>query len=208
MGLTTDRISELLIPSWENRALVPARTELLRTYLALLLQWNSKMNLTAVRDPEQIVARHFGESLFAARHLFPELAAASVVDIGSGAGFPGIPIKVWNDKVELTLIESNQKKSAFLREAVRVLHLDQVSIQSARAETVATRADVVTLRAVEHFEQILPTARQLMHPRGRMALLIGEGQLQIVRAQLSDLAWQEPLRIPLSRNRVLLIGNS
>jgi len=208
MGVTASRISDLLLPFLEDRAIDRKQIELLRTYLELLLKWNSKMNLTAVRDPEEIVVRHFGESLFAARHLFPELVAASVVDIGSGAGFPGIPIKIWDDKVDLTLIESNQKKATFLREVARTLDLDQVSIQSTRAETTSAMASVVTLRAVEHFADILPTARQLMHQQGRLALLIGEGQLQTAKSQLSNLSWQEPLRIPLSNSRVLLIGNS
>ena len=208
MSVTANRISNLLLPFLEDRAIDRKQIELLRTYLELLLKWNSKMNLTAVRDPEEIVVRHFGESLFAARHLFPELVAASVVDIGSGAGFPGIPIKIWDDKVDLTLIESNQKKATFLREVARTLDLDQVSIQSTRAETTSAMASVVTLRAVEHFADILPTARQLMHQQGRLALLIGEGQLQTAKSQLSNLSWQEPLRIPLSNSRVLLIGNS
>jgi len=208
MSLTADRISDLLLPFLENYALDAKQVELLRAYLQLLLRWNSKMNLTAVRDAEQIVARHFGESLFAARHLFPELIPASVIDIGSGAGFPGIPIKIWNDKVELRLIESNQRKATFLRELVRSLELKQVSIQATRAEAATARADVVTLRAVERCEEILPVARELMHPSGRLALLIGEAQMQSAKAQVSDLSWQEQLRIPLSQSRVLLVGSS
>lgn len=208
MNLSADRISDLLIPFLGNHALDTTQVEGLRIYLDLLLRWNSKMNLTAVRDPEQIVLRHFGESLFAARNLFPDLVSASVIDIGSGAGFPGVPIKIWNDQAELTLIESNQRKATFLRELVRSLELKQVSIQSDRAETVATTADLVTLRAVERFDQILPTARQLMREDGRMALLIGAGQIQPAMTKLSTLAWQEALEIPLSQNRVLLVGNS
>ena len=208
MSLTANRISDLLIPFLENNALDAARLELLRTYLDLLLRWNSKMNLTAVRDPEQIVLRHFGESLFAARHSFPDSVPASVIDVGSGAGFPGIPIKIWNDQAEMTLIESNQRKATFLRELVRALELKQVSIQSARAETVATTADLVTLRAVERFDQILAAARRLMRQHGRIALLIGDGQVRTAQRQFPDLAWQDPLRIPLSQNRVLLVGSS
>ena len=149
MSLTTDQISDLLIPFLESQALDAPRLELLQTYLELLLRWNSKMNLTAVRDPEQIAVRHFGESLFAARHLFPEPTPASVIDVGSGAGFPGVPIKIWNVGAELTLIESNQRKATFLRELVRSLHLEQVSIRSTRAETIDAKAGLVTLRAVD-----------------------------------------------------------
>ena len=94
MTLREDRIPELLVPFLEGSALSTAQLERLRAYLDLLLKWNSKINLTAVRDPEEIVTRHFGESLFAAKRLFQDNQAESVIDVGSGAGFPGIP-KTW-----------------------------------------------------------------------------------------------------------------
>src|SRR5438094_5607441 len=111
-----DRIGDLLLPFINGSVLSGAQAKQLSLYLDLLLKWNSKINLTAVRDPEEIVTRHFGESLFAARQLFPEPIAGTVIDVGSGAGFPGIPIKIWNDAADLTLIESNQKKAVFLHE--------------------------------------------------------------------------------------------
>lgn len=207
MSLHPDRISELLVPFLENQTLSPAQHESLGTYLDLLLKWNAKVNLTSIRDPEEIVTRHFGESLFAARHLFSAPSPDSVIDIGSGAGFPGIPIKIWNDAVELTLIESNGKKAAFLREVARVLNLNQVNVYSRRAEDFSAKGSVVTLRAVERFEQILPTARTLLQPNGRIVLLIGEAQVQAARSALSDLTWLDPIRIPLSDKRVLFIGS-
>src|SRR5215468_1058001 len=153
MTLHSDRIQELLIPFLASDALDSSQIKSLQTYLDLLLKWNSKINLTSLRDPEAIVLRHFGESLFAARHLFPGPIASSVIDVGSGAGFPGIPIKIWNESTELTMVESNGKKATFLREAARALNLRQVAVESRRAEGLAARADVVILRAVERFEQ-------------------------------------------------------
>src|SRR5205823_5044403 len=105
MTLRKDLIAELLVPFLEGSALLSVQLERLRAYLDLLLKWNSKVNLTAVRDPEEIVTRHFGESLFAARQLFPEPIAGTVIDVGSGAGFPGIPMKIWNESAVLLLIE-------------------------------------------------------------------------------------------------------
>ncbi len=145
------------------------------TYIDILLRWNARINLTAIRDPEEIVTRHFGESLFAARHLFPlDRRAPSVVngvavaDVGSGAGFPGIPIKLWAPEISLTLIESNHKKATFLREVIRALTLTDVNIQNARAESLPPASfDVVTLRAVERFESVLPIAAALVKPQGR-----------------------------------------
>ncbi len=198
------------------------------TYIDLLQRWNSRINLTAIRTPEEIVTRHFGESLFAARGLFPNSSASSapsalkaveVADIGSGAGFPGIPIKLWAPDIHLTLIESNHKKAAFLREVTRALTLTNVNVQTARAEDIAVSHssaaslpafDVVTLRAVERFGAILPVAASLVAPRGRLALLISSTQAQPDQLTMPRLAyhfaWSDPFAIPLSRSRVILIG--
>src|SRR5262249_54207567 len=191
-----------------GRELDDKQLQSIRTYLDLLIRWNSKINLTAVREPEEIITRHFGESLFAATRLFPKPDAVSVIDVGSGAGFPGIPIKIWNDGVELILIESNRKKGVFLREVARALNLKQVSVLVARAETSTSRANVVTLRAVERFDQVLPVARQLLAPSGRLTILIGEAQIPAAHASLPDLNWQKPTPIPMSSSRVVLVGIS
>ena len=202
------------------------------TYLDLLLKWNAITNLTSVRTPVEIVARHFGESLFAARHLFPDpTATATLADVGSGAGFPGLPIKLWAPKLYVTLIESHGKKSTFLREVVRALAVADVDVFAGRAEDLAARFqeapepatregntepkpapsgcfDVVTLRAVEQFELVLPVAGSLLQPAGRLALLIGEEQVQPAATLLPTFQWENPRAIPNSRNRVLLIGQS
>jgi len=190
-------------------------------YIDLLLRWNARINLTAVRQPEEIVTRHFGESLFAARRLFPAPMADSqppadhqrpttnnrVIDVGSGAGFPGIPIKIWAPQVHLTLIESNQKKTTFLKEVARAITLTNIDIVSTRAEDFFGQADIVILRAVECFEAILPIAARLVVSGGVLALLVGERQLQSARQVGNVFRWSEPLQIPLSSKRVLLLGD-
>jgi 16S rRNA (guanine527-N7)-methyltransferase len=206
------RIPELLYP-FLNAPLSPSQLKNISTYIDLLLRWNSRINLTAIREPEEIVTRHFGESLFAARHLFPQAndqrpTANDVVDIGSGPGFPGIPIKLWASQIHLTLIESNQKKATFLREVVRTLTLTDVDIFAGRAEDFPTPADVVTLRAVERFEQILPIATSLVKPTGRLALLIGNAQLGLTKDLTPNFHWEDPVPIPLASTRTLLIGKS
>jgi 16S rRNA (guanine527-N7)-methyltransferase len=209
MAFTRGRIAELLAPFLEGAPLSDRQLEAVGTYLDLLLKWNSKINLTAIRDPEEIITRHFGESLFAARNLFPRSAnSQSAIDLGSGAGFPGLPLKIWNQALDLTLVESNQRKAIFLREVARALALSGVKVQAERAEKLSAAADLVILRAVERFEQILPTARRLVKPGGRLALLIGDAQVQSTRDTLTDLRWTPPLRIPLSRNRSLLVGSA
>jgi 16S rRNA (guanine527-N7)-methyltransferase len=145
-ALSAERIAELLVDfyPWPSGPLLSQ----LSTYLDLLLKWNARTNLTAIREPEEIVRRHFGESLFAAAHL---PAAASLLDIGSGAGFPGLPIQLAIPSLAVTLAESQNKKASFLREAVRVLGLS-TEIWADRVEKMAAvrRFDVVTLRAVDN----------------------------------------------------------
>jgi len=194
-------------------ALSQAQLKNISTYIDLLLRWNARINLTAIRHPEEIVTRHFGESLFAARHLFPtqkpgvEKATPSVIDLGSGAGFPGLPIKIWAPEIDLTLIESNQKKAVFLREVTRALTLTNINIYSGRAEQYRSQsAQLVTLRAVERFASILPTAVNLLAPSGRLALLISEVQLTTAKSLTPNLTWKTPLPIPLSSSRILAVG--
>jgi 16S rRNA (guanine527-N7)-methyltransferase len=191
-------------------ALTDIQLKQISTYLDHLLRWNARMNLSAVRDAEGIVTRHFGESLFAARHLFSSnpdrLSRSRLIDVGSGAGFPGLPIKIWRSDVQLTLIESNQKKATFLRELIRRLELKDATVFSGRAEKFSAQADVVTLRAVERFESALGVATQLVLPAGRMALLIGSAQVMRAKELAGEVTWQRATTIPLSSSRVLLIG--
>lgn len=220
------RIAELLAPFLEGQPLSPAQLSSISTYIDILLRWNARINLTAIRDPEEIITRHFGESLFAARHLFPSSSLASakaeaplcppvapvvepfqVADLGSGAGFPGLPIKIWAPHVALTLIESNQKKATFLREVVRALTLTDINIQNTRAQSAPQGSyDVVTLRAVERFETIVPIAASLVVDHGRLALLIGTGQIAQLRTVLPSHSISQLLPIPSSNSRVVAVA--
>jgi 16S rRNA (guanine527-N7)-methyltransferase len=232
--VTPDRIAALLcpfLPTGDPGQRLPVATEGLfdsiSTYIDLLLHWNTRINLTAIRDPEEIVTRHFGESLFAAHHLLSpapwaakhtELNAESVesgarirvADVGSGAGFPGVPLKLWKPEISLTLIESNHKKAAFLREVSRSLTLMDINVLNTRAEGLSPshHSDVVTLRAVERFEKILTAASSLVAIHGKLGLLIGAAQMESARSIAPQFQWQKPVEIPQSRSRVLLIGQN
>src|SRR6266568_292740 len=115
MRMEPIRIAELLQPFCPKENLTPDQLHNISIYIDMLQHWNARINLTSVRDPEQIVTRHFGESLFAGWNLLPrsQQAFQRVVDVGSGAGFPGLPLKLWVPEIQLTLIESNQKKATF-----------------------------------------------------------------------------------------------
>jgi 16S rRNA (guanine527-N7)-methyltransferase len=221
--MISSAIAELLQP-FLDRELAPAQLRQISMYIDLLQRWNARINLTAIRNEEEIVTRHFGESLFMARHLFPHPspeaeASPRVIDIGSGAGFPALPLKIWAPHLHLTLIESNHKKATFLREVVRTLTLTNINVINNRAEAIAptpdsqssevtprepgrrgsqpplstpkpqlARAEVVTFRAVEKFERILPLASTFLSPTGRLAILIGPTQIAHLN-QLNALTW-------------------
>ena len=206
--METARIAELLRPflnSGGREELSQQQLQRVSDYLDLLLLWNAKMNLTSVREPEEIVTRHFGESLFLARHVNTE-AIRTAIDLGSGAGFPGIPLKIFSPPLAVTLIESQNKKATFLNEVIRRLTLMDINVLSGRAEESGMKADLVTLRAVEKFEAAVPTAVSLLSPRGRLALLIGAGQVASAKDLLIGFAIRT-ISVPDSRARVLLTAD-
>src|SRR5450755_636623 len=136
-AMDSDRIATLLEPFLGGEPVSATLLAQLQAYLDLLLRWNARINLTAIRDPEQIVTRHFGESLFAARVLrddgaFTPGPPVTLADVGSGAGFPGLPIKLFAPAIHLTLIESQNKKATFLKEAIRTLGLENAEVYPGR----------------------------------------------------------------------------
>ena len=174
--LPEDRIAHLIAPYLDGAPPPDGLTAQLSTYLDLLLKWNAKTNLTAIREPEEIVRRHFGESLFAGIHLGQRLNPdATLLDFGSGAGFPGLPIQLLHPNLRVTLAESQGKKASFLREAVRTLHLP-TEIWVARVETMppTRRFHAVTLRAVDNMQQALTDARTRVTAGGWLVTLSTE----------------------------------
>jgi len=206
--MTPERLKRLLAPFLGDVQLSEAQLQQISTHLALLLKWNARINLTAISDPEEIITRHFGESLFVARLLFAPGSRESAVDVGSGAGFPGLPLKIWSASLALTLVESNQKKAVFLKEVIRALHLTGTTVLTGRAEELKLQANVVCLRAVERFEAILPVAHRLVSSGGRIALLIGNSQADRARSFLANVRWQPVVAIPSSASRLLLVGTT
>ena len=223
--MTEKELMELLAPFVGSEGLTNKEARDLLTYLDLLWRWNAKVNLTAVRDANSIVVRHFAESLFAADHLFrSRTASGSLIDVGSGAGFPGLPIKIRRPDLSVVLVESQSRKATFLKEVVRALSLDGVEVYGGRAENLNRLADVVTLRAVDRMELVLPAAASLVKAGagqeqasgetgseqtdagGHLGLLIGRAQATRIRQALPGFAWQDEIPLPLSTSSELLIG--
>jgi len=173
-------------------------------FCALLLRWNARMNLTAIRDEEGILSRHFVESIACARALPGGIA--TLLDFGSGAGFPGIPIALCRPEFAVTLAESQGKKAAFLQEAVRTLGIS-ATVHSGRAESLALRFDCVTLRAVDRMPQAVQAASELITQTGWLALMTIQGELAHVQSLFrGELSWLSPIPLQGGDTRVLALG--
>ncbi len=159
--LSPEKIATLLTPYLEGEA-PPELYPQLSTYLDLLLKWNARTNLTAIRDPEEIVRRHFGESLFAGQHIPPD--ARTLLDFGSGAGFPGLPIQLLRPEITVTLAESQNKKATFLREVVRTLGLKPRSGPPASRICPRNGASSFAMRSVDNMDAALAAAKVELPP--------------------------------------------
>ncbi|MGC2419781.1 MAG: 16S rRNA (guanine(527)-N(7))-methyltransferase RsmG [Candidatus Acidiferrales bacterium] len=177
----------------------------IQSYVGLLFQWNRSISLTAVTDPEDVVRFHFGESLFAASRV--PITGGRLADVGSGAGFPGLPLKMLISSLDLTLIESNAKKAAFLAEAVRRLGLDGAHIFRGRTEELQDPAafDLITARAFGQFDSLLAWSRTHLADSGKIVLWLG---LEVVASisLKSGWNWGEPAQIPGSKRRFIVWG--
>jgi 16S rRNA (guanine527-N7)-methyltransferase len=178
----------------------------IRTYVELLLRWNKKISLTAVTDPAEILRFHFGESMFAARQV--PIRHGRLADVGTGAGFPAVPISMVVPELNCVLIESNQKKATFLAEIVRTLGLGQVEVFRGRMETLSSSAekfDFSIARALGMHNEFLSWSLTHLNSSGKVIFWIGDQDAsQIASNRLWN--WETPSEIPGSKHRVLLIG--
>ena len=177
----------------------------IREYVALLLRWNRSISLTSITEPREIVGRHFGESMYAAK-IHP-VENCRLADVGTGAGFPGLALKIICPSTQLTLIESNRKKAAFLKETAGALGLD-VEILSERFEDIRAStmsANTITARAVGQFAEMLAWSREALVQRGHVLLWVG-GEDAARIARTPGWNWMPAAHIPDSQRRFILIG--
>jgi 16S rRNA (guanine527-N7)-methyltransferase len=178
--LPESRIAALLAPYLGDAPTPADLLSQLSAYLDLLVRWNARTNLTAIRDPERMVERHFGESLFCGLQLAGHLSIPyslfpnpCLLDFGSGAGFPGLPIQLLLPNLRVTLAESQGKKASFLREAVRTLNLPHTTVWASRVEDMpkSETFTAVTLRAVDKMDLAIAAARPRVTPNGWLVTL-------------------------------------
>jgi 16S rRNA (guanine527-N7)-methyltransferase len=153
-----------------------ALAEPLLAYLALLLRWNAAYNLTAIRDPREMVAKHLLDSLAMHGATAPLAAAGGrLADLGTGAGFPGIPLAIAQPGLQVALVESSGKKARFLREAIRNLGLGNATAVESRIEAYDAPAafDAITARALATLPLILALGGHLLKPGGVLLAMKG-----------------------------------
>jgi len=202
--LSEDQIVSALTPFQVQ--LSAGQVAQIREYVRLLLKWNQSVSLTSVVDPLEIVARHFGESMFISC-LIP-VKNCRLADLGSGAGFPGLALKIASPTLQIRLIESNKKKCAFLSAIVRSLKVENVEVMPVRFNEIRTPVDlaeIVTARAVGGFPQILHWAKGALAHRGHLVLWLGGEDASKV-SSTPGWIWQPAVKIPDSQRRYVLIG--
>jgi len=192
------------IPDWFSQLvqdyLSEPQTEQLYRHYETLLRWNERMNLTTVKPGPEMVLRHYCESLFFAAHLPAQKSAISVLDLGSGAGFPGVPMAILRPFWSIKLVESNQRKAVFLRESTR--HINNIAVLANRIETIAALADWVVSRAVD-LETILVAAARLAPNVG---LMLSEEDFSSLHDDFG-IAWAEPIRLPWGNRKLCAYGS-
>ena len=189
---------------------IEATTEqiaLIQRYMSLLLAWNEKINITAIRDPLEMLYRHFCESMYAA--VAVPLQGGRLADVGSGGGFPGLALKIIRPGLQAFLIESNVKKATFLAEVVRELAIADTRVLVSRYEELGeeiTPVDFACSRALGEFEKFLNWAGSERVAASQVVLWTGGRDVEEIR-KIRGWGWREPVPIPHSLQRFLLVGS-
>jgi 16S rRNA (guanine527-N7)-methyltransferase len=189
-----------LLPKYLAEVDVSATPEQLaqfRVHYDLLLRWNAKTNLTSVREPAEILRRHIAESAYLTKVIV--LGKGKLVDVGTGAGFPGIPVKILSPETSVVLIEAVHKKAAFLKEVARELGVPALEVRATRLEDLPPLdADWLTMRAVRLDREMMTQVHRHV-PRGTLSAFLGEDDATRLSAPKIH-------PIPGSDRRVIAVG--
>jgi 16S rRNA (guanine527-N7)-methyltransferase len=203
--LSLPEIADALSP-YNASPLSEAQLTSISIYLALLNKWNETISLTSVEDEREMVVRHFGESIFA-NSVIP-IGRGRLADVGSGAGFPGLPLKIAFPDLKVTLLEPNIKKCAFLREVQATLGMTGVETVRLRYEDFSAQPgsfDFICSRALGGYKRLLQWSRRLLAERGHVVLWLGFDDCTLI-SRTKGWFWEVPVRIPDSKRRVVLVG--
>ncbi len=190
------------VPAWFAEllpSLTPSQLEQLHGHYELLDRWNQRMSLTSVAPGPEMALRHYAESVFFAEHVPDAYEGMTIADIGSGAGFPGIPMAIMRPGWRVTLVESNQRKAVFLRESAR--GLDNVTVVSTRAEQLAGSYDWIVSRAVDP-QEVVKLVPKLAT---RIGLMLGQDDFFSLKGH-AHIAWRDPVQLPWGNRRICAYG--
>src|SRR5712664_402167 len=193
-------LGEFKLPAYDDQVLQ------IQQYINILLTWNEKVNLTAIRDPLEILYRHFCESMYAS--VAVPVENGRLADVGSGGGFPGLPLKIIRPNLRVFLVESNLKKATFLAEVVRELGLTDAQVLVRRYEELHEEIaplDYVCSRALGEYPVFLSWAASDQIAAKQVILWIGARDMPEIQ-KISGWKWQEPILVPHSLQRLLLVG--
>lgn len=203
------------IPTWNEIQDDLARLDLdvsrhqakqIRRYLEVLGLWNQIVSLTAVKSPDEMLVRHVAESLFATK--IADFSQGRLADLGSGAGFPGLVLKIACPALAVALVESNGKKCAFLKEMARELDLADVAVLNQRIELVSFEPGAfsfVTSRALGRFDYVLKWAESALKPGGLLVLWLGRRDAEELEGN-KIWHWQPAFKVPGSQSRLIMAG--
>jgi 16S rRNA (guanine527-N7)-methyltransferase len=193
-------LKEFNLPAYDEQVLK------IQQYIQLLLAWNDKVNLTAIRDPLEILYRHFCESMFAG--ISVPFETGRLADVGSGGGFPGLPLKILRPGLHVLLIESSVKKATFLAEVIRELGLTGAQVFVRPYEELGEEIaplDYVCSRALGEFSRFLDWAHSEQLAAKSVVLWIGANDLPEIE-KVGSWEWREPIPVPNSLRRIILVG--
>src|SRR5438094_1012580 len=201
MAVIRRALEDFQLPAYDDQVLQ------IQQYIKLLLAWNDKINLTAIRDPLEILHRHFCECMFAGSSV--PMERGRLADAGTGAGFPGLPLKILRPGLQVFLIESNLKKATFLAEVIRELGLRDAQVIVRRYEELGEEIapiDYLCARALGEFPSFLEWAHSDRLSAKEVILWVGERDVaEIQTTPAWD--WREPIPVPNSLRRLLLVGD-
>jgi len=200
MAVIRRALEDFQLPAYDDQVVQ------IQQYIKILLAWNDKINLTAIRDPLEILYRHFCECMFAGSSV--PMERGRLADAGTGAGLPGLPLKILRPGLQVFLIESNLKKATFLAEVIRELGLREAQVLVRRYEELGEEIaplDYVCSRALGEYTKFLDWAHSGALTAKQVVLWIGANDLPEIRKNLSW-EWQEPIPVPNSLRRLILVG--
>lgn len=204
MPITIENVAHTLSPYCST--ISESQCSQISAYIDLLTRWNRKISLTSLTDPNEILRFHVGESIFALQ--FCDFSSGRLADVGSGAGFPGLALKIFRPNLNVVLLEPNLKKCAFLAEVVRTLELKSVEVLSRQFQQSSIEMyslQFISSRALAQSHRLISWSKSCLSANGSLILWLSAASASELRED-SAFEWEKPIAIPGSQRRQILIG--